>query len=181
MRLVLALPLALGLSLAACGDSATQVVDPNDPAAVADAMASLPNPEPGQYRITGELTEFTAPGVPTEEMDEARGFMSALFAEPQLQCLTAEQAAEGYQNFVGGMGRDNDACQMQSFSTTASTFSAQMTCGGDSANSGTMSYEGEVTGTTMHMTMTVDGNDPGMGQMHMVVRMTSERVGDCPA
>ena len=40
MRLVLALPLALGLSLAACGDSATQVVDPNDPAAVADAMAS---------------------------------------------------------------------------------------------------------------------------------------------
>ena len=40
---------------------------------------------------------------------------------------------------------------------------------------------GEVTGDSMDMTMTVDGNDPDMGTMHMVVSMNSQRVGDCTA
>ncbi len=181
MRLIHTLPLAAAIALAACGGGDT-VDDPaNNPDAVADAMASLPNPEPGEYRITGELVEFEVPGMSDEETQMVQGMMAAVFAEPQTQCLTAEQAEEGYQGFINGMGQNDDDCQMESFETTDSGFTARMACADDTGNSGTMSYEGEVTGDSMDMTMTVDGNDPNMGTMHMVVSMNSQRVGDCTA
>lgn len=181
MRLLYTLPLVAGLALAACGGSDT-VEDPaNNPEDVAAALASLPNPEPGEYRITGELVEFTVPGMSEEETQMVQGMMAAVFAEPQIQCLTEEQAAEGYQRFISDMGQDNDACEMASFESTDNSFTARMNCADETGNSGTMTYEGEVTGNSMGMTMTVDGSDPNMGTMHMVVRMNSERTGECTA
>jgi hypothetical protein len=181
MRLIHTLPLAAGLALAACGGSDT-VDDPaNNPEDVADAMASLPNPEPGEYQMTGELVEFEVPGMSAEETQMIEGMMSAVFSEPQTQCLTAEQAAEGYQRFISEMGQSDDDCEMESFETSGNGFTARMACADDTGNSGTMTYAGEVTGDSMDMTMTVDGSDPTMGDMHMVVRMNSQRVGECTA
>jgi len=179
MRFVLAMPLVAGLSLAACGDSGT-VEDPaNNPEGVSEAMANLPKPEAGEYRITGELVEFEVPGMSDEETQMARGFMSAIFSQPQTQCVTAEQAAEGYESVIGNMGQDDESCEMSTFNTTASGFTAVMNCDDGQGNVGTMTYEGEVTSTSMDATMTVDGNDPDMGSMRFVVNMASERVGEC--
>lgn len=181
MRFILALPLAAGLALAACGDSGT-VEDPaNNPDDVAEAMAGLPKPEAGEYQITGELVEFSVPGMSQEETDMARSFMSAMFAEPQSQCITEEQAEEGYESVVSEMGQNNDACEMSTFNATSDGFNATMSCDDGEGNVGTMTYEGRVTSTSMDATMTVDGTDPTMGDMRMVVRMASERVGECAA
>lgn len=181
MRLIHTLPLLAGVALAACGGGDT-VDDPaNNPEAVADAMSGLPNPEAGEYSITGELVEFEVPGMAQDEVDMARSFMSAIFAEPQTQCITAEQAEEGYRGFISEMGQDNDSCEMDSFETGSNTFSARMNCGDEQGNTGTMTYEGEVSGSSMDMTMTVDGNDPAMGDMRFVVRMQAERTGECTA
>lgn len=181
MRSIHTLPVAAAIALAACGGGDT-VEDPaNNPDAVARAMADLPNPEPGEYRTTGELVKLEVPGLSEQEMQMMQGMMGAVFAEPQTQCLTPEQAEEGYKAFIDGMSQSNDDCTMESFETTSSGFAARMVCADGSGNSGTMTYEGEVTGDSLDVTMTVDGTEPSLGTMHMVVRMNSQRVGDCAA
>lgn len=181
MRLIYTLPLITGLALAACGDSGT-VEDPaNNPEGVANAMANLPKPEAGEYQTTGELVEFEVPGMAEDEIEMARTFMAAMFTEPQSQCITAEEAEEGYEGMIGDMGQDNEACEMTAFNATSDGFNATMNCDDGQGNVGSMTYEGQVTSTSMDATMTVDGNDPNMGSMRMVVRMQTERVGECAA
>lgn len=181
MRFINTLPLLAGLALAACGDSGT-VEDPaNDPEGVAEAMANLPKPEAGEYRTTGELVEVSVPGMSEEKTAMMRELMTGMFAEPQSQCLTAEQAEDGYESMVGKLGQNNEGCEMATFNATSDGFSATMNCDDGEGNVGTMTYEGEVTSTSMDATMTIDGTDPNMGDLRMVVRLQSERVGECAA
>lgn len=179
MHLKYTCALAASLALVACGGSDT-VEDPaNNPEDVAEALGNLPSAEPGEYTTTGELVEFEVPGMSDDEVQMARGFMATLFSEPQTQCLTQEEADEGFENFISDMGQGNDACEMQTFESTGNSFNAEMTCDDGSGNVGEMSYAGEVSSTSMDMTMSVDGTDPDMGAMRFVVRMQSERTGDC--
>lgn len=182
MRISTVLIATSALALAACGETAVSVDDTSDADQMADAAANLPNPEPGEYSTTGELVELTAPGAPEEELAMARQFMGAVFAQENRNCITQEEADEGYERFVQEMGANDDECEVSSYETTSDSFTAVMACGGDAANAGTMTFEGDVSGTSMDMTMTIEGQDPSMGgDMRMVIRMASERVGDCPA
>ena len=179
MRISTVFVASSALALTACGDGTTTVDDPSDPDQIAAASANLPTPQPGEYRTTGELVEFAAPGAPQAEVDMAREFMGSMFAMENSQCLTVEESEKGYRRFVEEMGQGEDNCEMSSYETTSDSLTATMVCGGEGANTATMTFAGDVTETSMDMTMTMDGQDPSMGEMRMVIRMHSERVGDC--
>ncbi len=181
MRFSTVLIASSALALAACGDSTNTVDDPTDPDQIAAAAAALPTPQPGEYRTSGELVSLEAPGSPEDEVAMAREFMSTIFAQENTQCMSEEDAEEGYRRFVDQMAQGDDSCEMTSYETTSNSFTAAMTCGGDAANAGSMTFAGDVTETSMDMTMTMEGQDPAMGDMKMVIRMQSERIGDCNA
>jgi len=181
MRFSTVLIATSALALAACGDSTNTVDDPSDPEQIAAAASQLPTPQPGEYRTTGELMTFEAPGKPQEEVDMAREFMSSIFAQENTQCMTQEDADQGYRRFVDQMAEGDDSCEMTSYETTSESFTAAMSCGGEESNGGTMTFAGDVTETSMDMTMTMEGEDPSMGETRMVIRLQSERVGDCAA
>ncbi len=178
MRISVLLAAGSAIMLAGCGDTTT-VADPNNPDEIAAANANLPNPEPGQYRTSGELVEFEAPGAPQDEMEMIRGMMSSMFATESTMCLTQEQSEEGYRRFAEGLSEGDSGCEMTSYETSSDSFTSVMTCDSGNGGASTMTVAGDVTGTSMDMTMTMEGNDPTMGEMRMVLRMQSERVGDC--
>lgn len=166
------------LGLTACGQA--EVADDaaqSEPTEAAEE--SPPNPQPGAYSLSGELVEFEAPGAPPEEVEMARDFMSFMFEMPGTMCLTEEEAERGYRRFVEEMEEDDGSCKMTDYTTTSDSFSATVACNRENGESATMSYAGTVGDSSMNMTMTVDGTDPEIGKMRMVVRMNSERTGDC--
>ena len=177
MRIAFAAASLAMLALAACGDET--VADPTDPDSVAAASANLPDPEPGQYRSVGELVEFEVADAPAEQTEMLREMMGQMFSQPQEQCMTEAEAEEGYRGFIEQMN-DNQSCELQNYETTSSTFTARLACSQDGAEH-TVDVNGEVSGTSMDMTMAMQGNFPQMGETRMVLRMQSERIGDCPA
>jgi len=179
MRIATILIATSALALAACGESTMTVDDPTDSEQIAAAAQQLPRPQPGEYRTTGELVTLEAPGAPQDEVDMARSFMSSIFARESSRCMTEEESEEGFQRFAEEVSQNDDSCEMTSYETTSDGFTAAMTCGGDRGAMGTTTLAGDVTETTMDMTMTMEGQDPSMGDMRMVIRMQSERVGDC--
>lgn len=178
MRFSMILVASSALALAACGDTTT-VDDPSDADQVAEASAQLPNPEPGEYRMVGELVEFEAPGAPEQDLEMARTFMAAIFANETTMCLTQEEADEGYRRFAEGMSEGDDGCEMTSYETTSSTFTSVMSCSDEAGGAGTTTVSGEVSGDSMDITMTMEGTDAQMGEMRMVLNMQGERIGDC--
>lgn len=181
MRLIHALPLVIGISLAACGDSGT-VEDPSDPDQIEAATQDLPRPQPGEYRTTGELVELELPGASEEEVAMMRGIMEQGATQGRTFCMTQEEADEGYREFLDNMAQDSDECEFTQFAVAGDNLDATMTCNDGAGSTGTMSFAGTISETSQDMTVTMDMENAGEGQsMRMVLRNRSERIGDCEA
>ncbi|MGB3166408.1 MAG: DUF3617 domain-containing protein [Alteraurantiacibacter sp.] len=167
------------LVLAACDDSVS-VDDPSDPDQIADAADALAKPQPGQYRQTSELVEFSSPGASEEE----QAMMDAMFRPGTKQtsefCLTPEQAEEGYREFASAFDEIPDDCEFAKFDIVSGTLDAAMQCDDGSGNVGNITFGGEVSETSSDMTMTIDLTSETEGRgARMVIRNTSERIGEC--
>lgn len=180
MRFNYTLPLIAGLALAACGDSGT-VEDPSDPEQIAAATRDLPKPQPGEYRTSGELVEFEMPGASEEEVQMLRGMMESGATQERTFCMTQEEADSGYREFLENLQQGSDECEFTEFSVSGNSLDATMSCDDGSGSTGTMAFGGTISETSQDMTVTMDMNNAMMeGQsMRMVMRTTSERIGDC--
>lgn len=176
--LLAAVPLAFGV--AACGGE-TVVEDPGDPAQIAEAMSALPEPEPGEYSIKGELVEIDIPGASEEEIGMMRGLFSAGLATTQSFCMTQEMASKGYQEWITESQNVPQGCEFSEYKTSGDGFDATMACSDTDGASGTIKLTGAVTSTSNDMRMEMDMANPMQpdSSMRMVVETKSQRTGDC--
>jgi hypothetical protein len=182
MRLIHTAPLAAAILLAACGGDA----DTNEDGAVsgedvvAEAAAAI-RPEPGQYRTTTELLEFNVPGAPDALKQQMQAQMggAAEVAKPTLSCLTPEQAAaNGPEEMAKNMAEGN--CTVARFDVAGGSISSEMQCTGADGITTNVVMDGQMTATSSTMTMTTEIDLQGQ-KVQTKARVTSERIGDCPA
>jgi hypothetical protein len=183
MRLIHTAPLIALVLLAACGGDA----DTNEDGAVsseevvAEAAGAI-QPQPGQYRATYEMLEFNIPGAPEAVKQQMQAQMggSAEMMEPITYCLTPEQAeANGAEQMAKNMAEGN--CTVSRFDVNGGAISADMQCTDAGGGTSHVVMDGQMTATGSTMTMTNQIELPGMGKVDMKARVTSQRIGDCPA
>jgi len=180
MRLIHTAPLAAAILLAACGGDADDgTVSGDEVAAEAAGAIKL---QPGQYRTTSEMLEFNIPGASDAVKQAAQAQMggAAEVAKPILTCLTPEQvAANGPEQMAKSMAQGN--CTVARFDVTGGTISSEMQCTGADGITTKVQMDGQMTSTSSTMTMTQEINMGAIGMAQLKARVTSERVGDCPA
>src|SRR5690606_11865013 len=181
MRTIHALPLAAAMLLAACGGGETDADGDGSLTAdeVAAAAADMVQPRPGQYRSTLELLEFDAPGVPDSAKQQMRQIFASGLTEGNTFCLTPEDAAaNGARQMVENMAESD--CTMDRFDVTGGAVVAEMQCAGEGGAASTVKMEGQMTTESSTMTMDTSQNVPNIGETRMKMRVTSQRIGDCP-
>ncbi|RJY07966.1 DUF3617 domain-containing protein [Aurantiacibacter aquimixticola] len=182
MRFPTILAAASLLTLTSCGDSGTTVEDPSDPDQIAAAAENIARPQPGEYRTTGELVEVDLPGASEEEAQAMRAIMETGVAREQTFCVTEEDAEEGFTQFVSAMQDMPKTCSFSEFAINGENLNATMVCDDDAGSTGNVAFAGTVSETGSDMTMTMDMENAAEGQsMRIVMRNTTERVGDCAA
>lgn len=179
MRPIHALPLAAAILLCACSGSADEDGDgaiSNEEAAA--AIEDVVQPRPGQYRTSIELLEFDVPGMTDQMKQQMVSVMGGELAKGNTFCLTPEEAAaNGPREMLENMAEAN--CSFSRFDVSSGTISADMQCTGDDGLTSHVLMDGEMTEASSDMTMTMDQQMQGMGEVHMKMRVTSERTGDC--
>ncbi len=181
MRCKMFVPLAVAISLSACGSSDDTPSGPISPDQAAEALAKIETPRAGQYKATVELLEFDIPGMPTAQKDQMRSMMSGAMTQGHTYCLTQEESEAGAKDMAKKLA-DGD-CTFKDFKAGGNSLYADMTCKGENGEEGNVKLAGTMSRESSEMTMTMSQNSPQLpgGSMNMKMRMVSERVGDCPA
>lgn len=179
MRLIHTAPLAAAILLAACGGDADTdgdgAVSGEEVAAEASGMIQ---PRPGQYRVALELMEFDVPGMPESAKAQMQQIFSSGLAEGNTFCMTEADAAEnGAEQMVRNLAESD--CTMNTFDVAGNTVSAEMQCLENGAAS-TVKIDGQMSAEASTMTMEREGDVPNVGKTRMKMKVTSERIGDCP-
>ena len=182
MRLFHTAPLAAAILLAACGGDADTDADGTvSGEEVAAEAAGAIRPLPGQYRTSYEMLEFSAPGAPeaVQQAMQAQMGGAAEVAKPTLSCLTPEQAAaNGPEEMAKQIAEGN--CTVARFDVSGGSVSSEMQCSGADGINTKVQMDGQMTSTSTTMTMTTEVDVQGQ-KVVTKARVTSERVGDCPA
>jgi hypothetical protein len=175
MKKTLMLAVASSLILAACGDKAATDGE-------AGKAASNEPPEkrqPGSWGQKIEIVKLEGEGVTPEAKAQMQQMFSALSG--MTVCLTPEAAKqEDMAKNLSDMGSRGENCTFdkQNFSGKNVEFSAL--CKGDGGKTMNMSAKGTSGATAQDITMTILANKAdGSKEGEMVMRITSERKGDC--
>lgn len=179
MRLVIAAPIALGLVLAACGESGNADAD-GDGVVTAEemtaAVAGRESMQPGNYQLSMEILELEDPESTPEELEQARAFFEMMGTMAPPQCMTAEDLDGGMMDVAEGM-QDGD-CQVTSMNTSGNNMNAEMSCQADGGGTANVTIESTQTATSSEMTMTAI-EQSAAGDKRMSMRIGMERLGEC--
>jgi hypothetical protein len=187
MRLIRSAPLAAAILLAACGGNADTAADAEGDAAGADnsALAGAAGGirlQPGLYRTSFEQLEFNVPGMSDAVKQQMQATMggAAEVAKPITYCFTPEQAAaNGPEEMAKKMAEGN--CTVARFDVSGGSISSEMQCTGADGVTTNVLMDGQMTPTGSTMTMTQKMQLRGDTTVEIKSRVTTERVGDCPA
>ena len=180
MRAIMTMPLAATILLAACGggdDEAAEgeALTGDEVAAAAEGMVQ---PRPGEYRTSLELLEFNAPGIPEAAKQQMQQVFASGLAEGNTFCMTeADAAANGPEEMVKNLAESD--CEMTTFDVSGNTVSAVMQCAGEDGAASSVRMNGEMTAESSTMTMDMQQQIAGMGDVQMKMRVNSERIGEC--
>jgi len=174
--LLITLPL---FALAACKKEGG-ADQPGSPAEVARQAEAMPRPLPGLYRSSAELVSLDAPGLPAGAASQMKQMMAAK-AAPHDFCLTADDAAKGYEERVKKLAGRPD-CHFDHYSAVAGKVDAQLTCTGKDGIRSVMTMAGTMSPEGSDITIGMDQSGAQMpgGGMKMTMHVKSARVGDCP-
>ncbi|AKM07856.1 DUF3617 domain-containing protein [Pelagerythrobacter marensis] len=169
------------LALAACGN------EPDEPKTAEEVIAAadkLVKPRPGLYRSNAEIVDFEIPGISPDQAARMREMAAGLQGEDTTQCLTQEQADEGFRRIVQRLGEGDEgvSCEFSQFDAQGSDLDAALTCSGPGGVSADMTIDGtvEAESSTMRMAMSQKSDAIPGGEMRMTMQVKSERIGDCP-
>lgn len=179
MRSIHSLPLVAAVLLAACGGGAEEATEGealtgDELAAEAEDMVQL---RPGQYRASLELLEFEAPGMPEGAIEQAQQIYSSGLTDHTFCMTEADVARNGPEQMVQNLA--DSECTMESFDASGGSVVAEMQCAMEDGVTSNMRMEGQMTPNGSTMTMDTTQTMPGMGETHMKMRVTSERIGEC--
>lgn len=177
MRLIIALPLAAAVALAACDKKAEDA--PKTIEQAAEQAKQLAKPEPGQYKSTVKVLEFDIPGLPPEQAKQMKKAMGDAGGQSHEFCLTQEDVEKGYEEMIRKSSEGN--CTFAKFETSANSLDARMTCDMDQGAKAEMTMQGTMSPTRSVMVMEIDHNAPQApgGKIHTKMEVTNERIGDC--
>ena len=158
--IVALLTLSFALGLGGCGES---LYDKDEaPPEKVDGDVVL---QPGLYRMQVSI-------------GGAGGDASGSQFADDTTCLTQADVAGGYREMLLDM-QGRDACRFDSYDLQDGTLNAVMTCKGDQFQPETEArIKGTLSETATDLRMTVAGFGGGKGGIDM--RVTSERIGECP-
>ncbi|SMP61928.1 Protein of unknown function [Novosphingobium panipatense] len=169
-----------GLALSGCGSEDTADGAPRSEADLKKEVAKLDAPEPGQYRQVLEVTRLDLPGLPPEAAEQMKTAMAD--KQETLVCITQADADKGYRDMFKDV-RKGSECAYSRFEVNGGKLDAQMDCKAAGQGQMVMKLAGTLGPNRSDVTIDVDpvGNPlPGQG-MKMTLRLTTTRVGDCPA
>lgn len=179
MRFVLATPIALGLVLAACGESGSADTDGDGVISAEEMSAAVADREPmqpGNYQLSMEVLELEDPESSPEELQQARAFFEMMGSMAPPQCMTAEDLDGGMMDVAEQM--QSGDCQITSMNTSGANMNAEMSCQSDGGGTANVTIDSTQTATSSEMTMTaVETSDAGDKRLSMRIGM--ERIGDC--
>ena len=185
MRHALASLAILALPLAACGSSeepapeAQAVVGADGAISMEDAAKIAEEegvrPQPGEYRSTVEIVEFSVPNAPQELKDMMQQSMTT---QTSTFCLKEEDVKDGFREMVR-KSQEGDNCSFEKYEVDGGKIDAKMVCDVPQRGRMTMTLTGQGSETRSDMDMTMDGDMPGLGAMKMRMKSTQERIGDC--
>ena len=134
MRIVLAAPIALGLVLAACGETGSADADADGDGVISaeemsSAVADREPMQPGNYQLSMEVLELEDPDSSPEELQQARAFFEMMGSMAPPQCMTEEDLNGGMMDVAESM--QSGDCEITSLNTSGSDMNAEMSCQSD--------------------------------------------------
>lgn len=165
--------------LAGCGDTAADAPKGEMTANEVAAEMSSIELEPGQWEMTQEIVEASAPGMPEAALAQMRGQKTTVQS-----CITPEQAKKPDADFFAG--QQNQGCKYEDFSMAGGKVRGKVTCtGGDMPGTMTMAMAGTYGASaydmTMDMQMVPTAGADAPGAMTFKSHTTGRRIGQCPA
>jgi hypothetical protein len=178
MRLIHTAPLAAAVLLAACGGDADDGTVSGDEVA-AEAQQAL-QMRPGQYRTRQELLELSVPNADPERMAAMRQAFGEGAGMEYTYCVTAEDVGAGKQQEVFAKMTES-RCSFSRFDVAGKQIDAMMQCGSGDPFSGDVAVSGTMEADRSDMTLSFKRPLPPLGEGDIKMKLTSERIGDCPA
>lgn len=175
MRQLIVAPLMV-LFLAGCGGAEPDQEEVGMDQ-VARAAQDMPQPQPGEYRSTVQLIDFNIPGVDDAMQQQMRAAAENGMAQDNTFCLTEEEAAQGPERMVQNMADSN--CTFQRFDVSGGTMDAVMSCSGEGGIAGEIALTGTMAENSSSIVMDMNQQLSGAGDIHMKMKVDSQRVGDC--
>ncbi len=168
---VLVIAIASGIS--ACGDTAEQT-DDNQFNSVTTSGEQM---QPGLWSQSISVEKFEVPGAPPG----AETMLQQAFGEgAQEACLTQAQLDEGIEKRAQD-AMQGQSCEIDGFENELGIIDGTMTCDGGAGNSSVVKVSGNYDADSLEMLLDMTAQIPGTaeGEGKMVLKMTSERTGDC--
>ncbi len=174
-RLVLVTSALVLAALAGC------TPDPPDEQDILASADQLPDPQPGLYRSTTQVTGYDLPLANPQEAAAMRERFENLPPTTGEQCLTPAEAAEGWIVLVRSL--NEGACQIEQFAADESTMEAMVACSAPDGTTSRMAMTGTATATNSTMDLHIVQHGPAIpgGEQTIAMTVASERIGDCPA
>jgi hypothetical protein len=129
--------------------------------------------QPGQWEMSFEMTNVSAPGMPAGAADMMKTPKTTVQS-----CVSEAEASKPDAGFFGG--KENGDCTSQGFSAQGGQISGTMTCKGTGGAGETrVTMEGDYSPTRFNMTSRTEIKGEGLA-MTMESRSTGGRLGECP-
>lgn len=169
---------ALALLAGCGGDAADAPKGEMSAKEVAAEMAAV-ELEPGQWEMTQEIVEASAPGMPEAALAQMRGQKTSVQS-----CITPEQAKRPDADFFAG--QQQQGCKYEDFAMTGGKLRGKVTCtGGDMPGTMTMAMAGTYGASAYDMTTDMQivpaAGPDAPGAMTFKAKTSGKRIGQCPA
>lgn len=181
MRLLFCVPL-LALGLTACSDE-PEVPEEVKPMVDVEAEAQkLAKRTPGLYRTTTEVIETSMEGLGPQDADRVEG-AAKTGSETAEQCLTQKEADDGIKDLLLALAQPDvqAQCDFTRFTVNGIDLDAKLSCKGPLGTGGQVSMTGQIEAERLDLALETKIDASVMGQIDVKFKITSERIGDCPA
>lgn len=132
-------------------------------------------PLPGQYRSKTTVEDLQFPDMPEMPDFDIEGLMRASMSQTKYFCVAPDFEPE--EDWLGDQMSDD--CDEPQIEVDGGDFTFTTQCREANGASAELLLTGTMTETTSRLRVAVDAVDPNMGEFSMVLRMATDRVGDC--
>ena len=182
MRTAITLTLTLAaIAVSSCGSEPEEQANALSEEQIAAEVGKLPLPQAGLYKRTTSVLELTVPGASDEDMARMKT-EAEKENDVREECLTEEDAANGYKDMVRALGEAQDGltCDFSEFASDGSRIDAKLLCDAPLGASAKIAIAGTIEPDSTDLELDMGIDVAIVGEMTMKLAMQSERIGACP-